>query len=147
MRQAHAAGPWSEHLEPEMYPIRIDPRPVAGEESVARLDPRGAPLEELAVARIRMLPGAEREAHAYEGSEAILTCVDGEVDVESPGRGRITLRPAACVMVPRGELFTLANRTSRPATLLAVLTRGPAVDRLPRAERTSRDPRHLKAVA
>ncbi len=131
-----------------MYPIRIDTRPVRDGEPVTRLDPQGAPFEELAAARIQLLAGTATEAYAYEDSEALLTGIDGEVEVGDPGRARITLRPGACVMVPRGELFTLTNRTSRPATLLAVLTRSPAVDELPRADRTPvRDERHLQAVA
>ncbi|MBC9713590.1 cupin domain-containing protein [Streptomyces sp. TRM66268-LWL] len=146
--RAPTANPSPEHREPSMYPIRIETRPVRDEDPVTRLDPKGAPFEELAAARIQLLGGAERRAHAYEDSEVLLTGVDGEVEVGDPGRGQITLRPGACVMVPRGELFTLANRTSRPATLLAVLTRGAAADRLPRAKRTTaRDGRHLKAVA
>ncbi|MFI6938295.1 cupin domain-containing protein [Streptomyces sp. NPDC050418] len=131
-----------------MYPIRVADVSVQGEETVTRLDPKGAPFEQLAAARIQLHAGTAGEAYAYQESEALITCVDGEVEVANPGRGRITLRPGACVMVPRGELFTLANRTSRPATLLAVLTRGPAVDRLPRADRRPvRDERHLQAVA
>ncbi|WP_199550456.1 cupin domain-containing protein [Streptomyces sp. N35] len=131
-----------------MYPIRIDTTAVRDGEPVTRLDPKGAPFEELAAARIQLLAGAARQAHVYEDSEVLLTGVDGEVEVGDPGRTQITLRPGACVMVPRGQLFTLANRTSRPATLLAVLTRGPAADRLPRAKRTpGRDKRHLQAVA
>ncbi|WP_199548444.1 cupin domain-containing protein [Streptomyces sp. N35] len=132
-----------------MFPIRIDTQYVRGDMPVTRIDPQGAPFTELAAARIQLLAGTGMEAHAYEESEVLLTGVEGEVRVGDPGRGEVALRPGACVMVPRGELFTLANRTGRPATLLAVLSRGDRVESLPRSRRVplSESGRHLQAVA
>ncbi|MGH4028632.1 hypothetical protein ACQB60_06810 [Actinomycetota bacterium Odt1-20B] len=123
-----------------MFPISIGTQYIRGDMPVVRIDPQGGPFKELAAARIQLLAETDLEAHAYDESEVLLTSVAGEVEVGDPGRGTVRVGPGACVMVPRGEMFTLANRTDRPATVLAVLTRSDFVDNLPRPRATPTEP-------
>lgn len=131
-----------------MYPISIGTQYVRGDMPVVRIDPDDAPFRELAAARIQLVAEAHMEAHGYDESEVLLTGVAGELEVASEGRAPVTLGPGVCVMVPPGELFTLTNRTARPATLLAVFSRSDLVDGLPRprARRSRRAPA-LRAAA
>ncbi|MER5887905.1 hypothetical protein ABT160_29155 [Streptomyces sp. NPDC001941] len=132
-----------------MFATSIDPHHVRGDMPVVRIDPAGA-LEDLATARVQLPGNSAMQAHAYGDSELVLTGVVGALEVGCPGRERVTLTPSACVMVPRGELFTLENRTDLPATALAVFSRGAVVDGLPRPRPTRarrRTGRALHAVA
>ncbi|MFC7303531.1 hypothetical protein ACFQVC_04780 [Streptomyces monticola] len=133
-----------------MFPISIGTQYVRGDMPVVRIDPQGAPFKELAAGRIQLLAHTDLEAHSYDDSELLLTGVDGVVEVGNPGRGTVAVGPGACVMVPRGELFTLANRTAQPATVLAVFSRSDFVDNLPRPRRLrerGEDRARLQAVA
>ncbi|MDG4862279.1 hypothetical protein P8605_29460 [Streptomyces sp. T-3] len=132
-----------------MFPINIGTQYIRGDMPVVRIDPQGAPFKELAAGRIQLLAHTDLEAHAYDDSELLLTGVEGEVVVGNPGRSAVRIGPGACVMVPRGELFTLANLTERPATVLAVFSRSDFVDNLPRPRRVREHApeRTLQAVA
>ncbi|MFG2873760.1 cupin domain-containing protein [Streptomyces sp. NPDC048337] len=115
-----------------MIPISIGRKYVRRDMPVVRIDPDGAPFRELVPARIQLIADSGMEAHSYEDSEVLLTGVEGEIEVGNPGKGSVTVGPGICVMVPRGELFTLANRTDSPAMVLAVFSHSDLVDNLPR---------------
>ncbi|MFJ6699453.1 hypothetical protein ACIQM4_25745 [Streptomyces sp. NPDC091272] len=138
-----------------MFPIAIGDQYVRGEMPVARIDPLDGPFTQLAAARIQLVPQTGLEAQVYGESEVLLTAVAGEVEVATPDRGEVPLVPGVCVMLPRGEPFTLDNRSTATATLLAVLTRSDLVDTLPRTHLGechdrhdhARSPRGLHAAA